>query len=246
MAVLKAIGPPGSIPFIAFCLLLALIAAYVWPRSKRLARNWLWFVVIAHTAMALPLVANLIAGALPRVAVAQAGALQNLDTLFVLDGDNRVGRVRAGAEAARASPNARVHVVGGHWWLPDALVEAGIARTRITHDYAPEDTRQQMDEIERLLASQPDGRKAVVASRLQMPRVAGLVRAGGLHLALIASPIDTEPPTTGWRLLVPSYYALRVSRDAIYEHAALAYYDWRGWIQIEASEQRAEARDSDA
>jgi uncharacterized SAM-binding protein YcdF (DUF218 family) len=236
MGVLKVIGPPGSIPFIAFCLLLALIAAYVWPRSKRLARNWLWFVVIAHTTMALPLVANAIAGALPRVAVTRPDAQHDFDTLFVLDGDNRVGRVQAGAEAAGASPNAMVYVVGGHWWLPDALVEAGVARARITHDYKPADTRQQMDEIKRLLTGQPDGRKAIVASRLQMPRVAGLARAGGLHLSLIASPIDTEPPTTGWRLVVPSYYALRVSRDAIYEHAALTYYGWQGWIQLEASE----------
>ena len=236
MGVLKVIGPPGSVPFIAFCLLLALIAAFVWPRSRRLARNWLWFVVIAHATIALPLVANALADALPRVAVTRPGAQHDLDTLFVLDGDNRVGRVRAGAEAARASPNATVHVVGGHWWLINALVEAGVARTRITIDYEPADTRQQMDQIQRLHTGQPDGRKAVVASRLQMPRVAGLARAGGLHLSLIASPIDTEPPTAGWRLLVPSYYALRVSRDAIYEHAALAYYGWQGWIQLEASE----------
>ena len=53
-------------------------------------------------------------------------------------------------------------------------------------------------------------------------------RAGSA--ALIVSPIDTEPATSGWRLVVPTYYALRVSRDAIYEHAALALYTWRGWI----------------
>jgi hypothetical protein len=29
---------------------------------------------------------------------------------------------------------------------------------------------------------------------------------------------------------VPTYIALRVSRDALYEHAALAYYRSRGWI----------------
>jgi uncharacterized SAM-binding protein YcdF (DUF218 family) len=231
MAVLKAIGSPGSVPFIAFCLLVALMAAYVWPRSKRLARGWLWIVVIGHTVIALPLVANAIAGALPSVTVADADTLPVLDTLFVLDGDNRVGRVRAGAAAAAASPTTRLHVVGGHFWLVDALVEAGVAPARVTHDYEPADTRQQMDEIKRFLASQPAGRSAIIASRLQMPRVAGLVRAAGLPLALIASPIDTEPPTSGWRLCVPSYYALRVSRDAIYEHAALAYYGWKGWIQ---------------
>ena len=29
---------------------------------------------------------------------------------------------------------------------------------------------------------------------------------------------------------VPSYSALRVSRDALYELAALEYYERRGWI----------------
>lgn len=230
MGVLKAIGPPGTIPFIAFCLLLALVAAYVWPRSKRLARNWLWGVAIAHGVMALPLVANAIANALPNVLVTTPGAAGNLDTVFVLDGDNRVARVRTGAELAKASPQTRLHVVGGHWWLLEELQTAGIAASRITHEYEPADTRQQIAEIRQRLASQPAGHNALVASRLQMPRVAGLLRNAGLDLTLIASPIDTEPPTAGWRLLVPSYYALRVSRDAIYEHAALFYYHWRGWI----------------
>jgi hypothetical protein len=31
-------------------------------------------------------------------------------------------------------------------------------------------------------------------------------------------------------LYIPTYTALRVSRDALYEHAALAYYGWRRWI----------------
>jgi hypothetical protein len=63
-----------------------------------------------------------------------------------------------------------------------------------------------------------------------MPRVAALAQTAGLELDLLASPVDQEPPTEGvWRL-VPTYLALRVSRDAIYEHAALAYYRWRGWI----------------
>jgi uncharacterized SAM-binding protein YcdF (DUF218 family) len=236
MVVLKAIGPPGSPTFIAFCLLVAVLAAYFWQRNKRLARYWLWSVVVGHVVLSLPLVANWIGGALPRVAVAQPGSLHGLDALFVLDGDNRVGRVRAGAEAARASETATIHVIGGHFWIVDALVEAGIPRARITHDFLPADTRQQLEEIERLLVTRPAGRGAIIASRLQMPRVAGLIRADRLDLALIASPIDTEPPTSGWRLWVPSYYALRVSRDAIYEHAALAYYGWRGWIRKEASE----------
>jgi hypothetical protein len=33
-----------------------------------------------------------------------------------------------------------------------------------------------------------------------------------------------------WQFL-PTYASLLVSRDALYEYAALAYYRWRGWIR---------------
>jgi uncharacterized SAM-binding protein YcdF (DUF218 family) len=230
MEVIKSIGPPGSVPFITFCCLIALVLAFVWPRSGWLARTWLWTVFAGHMILALPVVANGIAGALPPVQASPPNSLRDLNTVFVLDGDNRRGRVRSAVEAAQASPAAAVIVLGGSPWLEGALGEAGIGPNRITYDYRPQDTRAQMDELERQTTG--GGRRvAVVASRLQMPRVAGLARAAGLPASLVASPIDTEPPTSGWRLVVPSYYALRVSRDAIYEHAALALYRWRGWIR---------------
>jgi uncharacterized SAM-binding protein YcdF (DUF218 family) len=229
--VLKTIGPPGSVPFIVFCILIGIALAYVWPRSRRLSRTWLWVVFVAHTVLALPVVANTIAAGLPPVEVTDPAALRNLDTLFVLDGDNRRGRVRSAAQAASASPRAAVVILGGEDWLLDALAAAGVPSTRISHEYQPADTRQQMAAVQRSAAQTPRAHTALVASRLQMPRVAGLVRTAGLSCALVASPIDTEPATSGWRLFVPSYYALRVSRDAIYEHAALAYYARQGWIR---------------
>jgi uncharacterized SAM-binding protein YcdF (DUF218 family) len=226
---IKAVGPPGSIPFIALCVLIGIVLAYVWPRNGKLARAWLGFAFIAHAILALPIVANTIAGGLPPVAVSEPAALRGLDTLFVLDGDNRRGRTRSAALAAAASPGAAVVVLGGESWLIDALAEAGVRSNRIAHEQRPTDTRQQISVLQRMSAEAP-GHTALVASRLQMPRVAALARKTGLTTALIASPIDTEPATSGWRLFIPSYYALRVSRDAIYEHAALAYYARRGWI----------------
>jgi uncharacterized SAM-binding protein YcdF (DUF218 family) len=228
--VLKAIGPPGAIPFVACCVLVGIVMAFVWPRNRRLARVWLWFVFIAHMVLALPVVANAIADGLPPVEVSEPGALRNLNTLFVLDGDNRRGRVRSAAQAALTSPDAAIVILGGHSWLTNAMAEVGVAPTRISIDYDPPDTRGQVAALQRRM-SQTSGHTAVVASRLQMPRVAALVRDAGLSAALIASPIDTEPPTSGWRLFAPSYYALRVSRDAIYEYVALAYYARKGWIR---------------
>lgn len=230
ITILKVIGPPGSISFIGVCGLIAVLMTYAWPKNRRLARFWLSFVVIAHLILAVPLVANAIADGLPHVASADAAALREIDTIFVLDGDNRRGRVRRAAQASEASPASIVRILGGEPWLVDALEEAGIRRSRLQVDYGSSNTREQIAAMRQMIAEPGTGRSAVIASRLQLPRVAALSRLAGVPALLLASPIDTEPPTSGWRTLVPSYYALRVSRDAIYEYFALRYYSWRGWI----------------
>ena len=100
------------------------------------------------------------------------------------------------------------------------------------HQPAPVNTREQVAWVERFVAGAGVGasRSAMVVSRLQVPRVAALAARSGVHMPLLASPLDREPATTGsWRL-IPSYGALCASRDAIYELAALRYYRWRGWI----------------
>jgi hypothetical protein len=81
------------------------------------------------------------------------------------------------------------------------------------------------------LAGGPDAdRAAIVVSRLQMPRVAAMARAAGLDIILVPSPMDVEPPVKGLRYFLPSLAALTLSRDALYELAALPYYRWRGWL----------------
>jgi hypothetical protein len=57
-----------------------------------------------------------------------------------------------------------------------------------------------------------------------------MARAMGLDIQTVPSPIDDEPPRTGIKRVVPSYIGLRVSRDALYEHMAIAYYTRKGWI----------------
>jgi uncharacterized SAM-binding protein YcdF (DUF218 family) len=229
ITILKAIGPPGSVPFIGFCGLIALVVTYVWPKNARLARAWLAFVVIGHLTLAVPVVANGIADHLPRVVTADATEFRDIEIVFVFDGDNRRGRVSSAAQLSAASPTSVIWILGGEPWLVDALAETGVARSRIKQDNRSSDTRGQMADVRRLAAQHPAGRTAIVASRLQMPRVAELSRADNVSSLLVASPVDVEPPTSGWRVYLPTYYALRVSRDAIYEHVALAYYGWRGW-----------------
>jgi hypothetical protein len=193
-------------------------------------RVWFGLVALLYLFLGLPAVATAIADELGPVRTTAGGALAPLDTLIVFDGDNRRGRVR---ESLRVFTEARPRTVSvlGADWLVRALVGAGIPADRIAHDNTTENTRDQIDSIRRLMATTPGLRVAIVASRLQMPRVAGLVDTARLSVSLVASPIDTEPPTTGFWQFVPMYKALRVSRDALYEHAALAYYRRQGWIK---------------
>jgi uncharacterized SAM-binding protein YcdF (DUF218 family) len=227
LSLFKAIGAPGSVPFLALCLAAGLIVIYLWPRNRALGRTWLLGVWCGYVLLSLPWIANTIANRLPPLAA--QSARRPLDVLIVLDGDNWLGRVRQAGEAfSVASP--RVVWLLGDAGLLDSLQEAGIPRTRIVHASGEPTTRDQMTRVRALMAVEQPGPSAVIASRLQMPRVAALAQALDLHVALIPSPLDREPPTSGaWRF-IPTYTALRVSQDALYEHAALAYYRWHGWI----------------
>jgi hypothetical protein len=144
-----------------------------------------------------------------------------------LDGDNRRGRVSEAVKAYRELTPATV-VVSGEDWLVDHLQDAGIPPSHIRQDKQSATTRQQMDMVTALRSQRS---VAIIASRLQMPRVAALARQKRIALLLRASPVDIEPPTSGFRALLPSYAGLRVSRDAFYERVALCYYQSRGWIR---------------
>jgi uncharacterized SAM-binding protein YcdF (DUF218 family) len=221
--------PPGSIGFLLVFTALGLALFLVGPRTRRVASHALFGLYGCYVVLAVPRGADGIANRLPGYASSDPRSSHSVDVLIVLDGDNRRGRVRAALEVHTRNPQAELWVLGDQW-VVDALVQAGLPANRIVHEAEAQTTRDQVTRVRRLAAEQPNRRIAIVASRLQMPRVAALARAASLDIALVPSAIDDEPPTAGARRFIPSYVALRVSRDALYEHAALAYYRWRGWI----------------
>jgi hypothetical protein len=229
LTAVKALGAPGSIPFLILCCLVSLLLLFVWPRSRRLARAWLGVVLVGYLMLSLPVVAGAIAGALPRVPPERVFADGPVASLIVFDGDNRHGRVR---EAKRIYDLARPETVWllGDAWMWDALWRAGVPYDAIKHDPATPTTRHQIAWVQKYMSGNGGGRAVVVASRLQMPRIAALTETGAIAVLLAPSPADTEPGTAGLMQFVPTYYALRISRDALYEHAALVYYERRGWI----------------
>ena len=225
-ALVKQAASPGSIGFAILCI--SLWALLVLLHRQRLAAWVLALSVSFYLVLAMPSTASLIVRSLPPFEIRQPD-IGHLDTLVVFDGDNRVGRSRASMNAYETMRPSSVVVIGEPW-LVDALVAGGISADKVISDESPATTRDQVVWMKRRKLSHPTERTAVVASCLQMPRVAGLIEAAGLTVGLLPSPVDDLPTFTGPRRFAPSYLALRMGRDAIYEHAALAYYRWRGWI----------------
>jgi uncharacterized SAM-binding protein YcdF (DUF218 family) len=228
LRIVKMVGAPGSPLLLAVGLVVGVAIIVLWPRRRTAGRLWLVAIVSTYLALGLPWTANAIARRLPVVADPTPPS-RALDTLIVLHGDNWQGRVRLAAQVFSTSA-PRVVWLLGDGGLPDALQEAGIPRTRVRSVPGDLNTRDQMTRVSGLPGVRRAGATAIIASRLHMPRVAALARARGLDLVLLPSPLDTEPPESGPSLFVPTYAALQLSRDALYEHAALAYYRWRRWI----------------
>ena len=234
LSVGKPIDAPGSIEFLFLCLGIGLCFWLIWPRNGRLARRWLMSVFILYLVLALPITAKTIAGQLPAIGTdAVWDPLTPIDALVIFDGDNRRGRVRAAAMAFTQSKPQTTWVLGSEaLWFEPELPLVGIPASAVQFDSSTLNTRDQIAWVERRIAAQPGARVAVVASRLQAPRIDGMFRVAGLtSVSLVPAPIDIEPPVSGAALLVPAHSALRVSRDALYEHMALAYYRHNGWTR---------------
>jgi hypothetical protein len=228
---LKQIGGPAFEWFFLFCVLLGLFVRWWRPATARAVRWSLLALVSVYLVLSLPFIANLISGGLPAVpTVTRPSAPGPVDLLVVMDGDNRRGRVRAGIEVNAVAAPREVWVLG-NGWLIEQLSAGGVPRNRIFHDAFLATTRDQLASLAQLAARRPGWTVAVIVSRLQAPRMAFLLEQSHLSVRLIESPADVEPATAGALVFVPTYYALRVSRDAIYEHVALRYYRWHGWIK---------------
>jgi uncharacterized SAM-binding protein YcdF (DUF218 family) len=184
-------------------------------------------VVASYVVLSLPVVSRLIDRRL--MAFTQGvdpSSDSGVQTIIVLDGDNRRGRLARTLSLWKSTSPRRV-IVSGQEWLADRLVEAGVPTKAVERETEASTTLEQIAWLTRIDA---DPRTvAVVASRLQTPRVQALLRKAGIQPRLVPASIDAEPPDAGWTCFVPSYAALRLSRDAIYELVALRYYRARGW-----------------
>jgi len=230
---LKLVGAPGSYGFLILCSAFGLFLIHVWPRRPILGRAWLFAVISAYLVLATPVAAHRIADTLTQYRpVPELTRLPTADVVITLGGDNVRGRASETLRAYKAWPSARIILFGDDWLL-EQLLEAGIPAGQITHDPRPPNTLEQMVAVRDYGRTHQHEATAVVASRLQMPRIAAIADTMQLHITLLPSPADVEPPRAGPGRWLPRYTALRISRDAIYEYAALIYYRWKGFTQVD-------------
>ena len=236
---LKVVGAPGSIGFLALCCGVGLFLTHVWPRRPVLGGTWLFAVLCAYVVLGTPVVAQDIADTLSGYRpVPELARLAPPDVIVAFGGDNVRGRARETLRAFAAWPSARI-VLFGDDWLLEQLLDGGIPAGQITHDPRPPNTLEQMVAVRDYVRTHPHEATAVVASRLQMPRIAALADAMRFPVMLLPSPADVEPPRAGPGRWLPRYTALRISRDAIYEHAALVYYRWKGLTMADRNSPRS-------
>jgi uncharacterized SAM-binding protein YcdF (DUF218 family) len=226
---LKQALTPGSPPFLAATVLAVWFVRRRYPDRPRLGQACLLAVAVFYVLISSPIVARAVGDRLVPPSVNASEQAGPIDSIITLDGDNRRGRLAETLRLWRTGHPSKVIVLGGTW-LVDGLRAGGMPHTLIQQNAGPGTTREQMAWVERYGSSNPHARVVLIASRLQAPRVRGLMKMAGLPATLVAAPVDVEPPRSGIRLAVPSYTALRVTRDALYEHAAYAYYQYRGWI----------------
>jgi hypothetical protein len=232
LSIVKAIDADGSTQLILAGALPAVFLAVVWPRKWSWVRRWCWLVGPVYLLLTLPIVAHALAASLADRGDGYREPDGPVSTLVIFDGDNRRGRLRAARATIEASPPSEVWVLGVQpEWFQEEMPGEGIGLDRVRFDATTGTTRAQLAWVAEYQSAHPSAAVAVVVSRMQAARVAGIAAARGMsRLPIIGAEASREPATSGVWQLVPSRDAWNVSRDAIYEHLALAYYERSGWI----------------
>jgi uncharacterized SAM-binding protein YcdF (DUF218 family) len=231
MLFLKTVLLPGTF---AFALLVGVVAALLMCRSglsRRVGAALAALVAAGYLVLALPYTAGRLSaplrqfGRLPETS--QAG---DVSAILLLTGDSTHARFSEALRLSRILQDAPVIVSGsisGTTTLRDDLVAEGLSPARIIVESASDTTRQQAVNVAALVQSRRLGRVVLVASAIHMPRALAVFRANGVDAVPSASPTRS---ITGLPRFRPAREALRLSRESAYEHVALAYYRWRGWI----------------
>jgi hypothetical protein len=225
LGLLKWIGAPGSLTFLALCCGTGLLLR--WAGYVRAGKVWLFAVYLSYVVGGLPPVSRFIESKLQPLPPLPNDALSapDIDAIVVLHGDNVLGRVRETLRLADSS-TAPIVVALGDESFCRMVEEAGVPAPRLRCRSGPSTTRAQLLDVQEQIRRGVFKHPVLVASRLQMPRIRGVLAVTGVAATLAPSAVDDEPGR-----YLPSYLALRISRDALYEHVAIWHYRRQGWIE---------------
>ena len=225
---LKLVGSHGLAELLAASMLLAVVMTVGGWRSVRWVGLCLSAMWGAYLTLGMPIVAHLLADSLTtwRPSI-DLSALPPPGAIMVLSGDNPDGRAREALRAHQTWPAAPVVVLGEAWFL-GTLQGKGIPLAAMTQNPVPDNTLEQMVAVFEFAQRHSGSPPAVIASTLQMPRVKAFAEGLGVTLEFLPTAIDDEPSRAGAARWWPTIGARRISREALYEHAALVYYRWRG------------------
>lgn len=108
------------------------------------------------------------------------------------------------------------------------LIDAGVPAARILIEIDSLTTRDQALNLPDTLRARRIHSFVLVTSAVHMPRAAAALQAVGMD-PIPSSAVDPFVSANRWSVM-PSRAALRLSRMAIYEYGAVAYYWSRGWF----------------
>ena len=219
----KSVGGPGSLRLLAVLAVIIVAWSFLWPRRPRSGGLLFAAICVIYLVMALPVVAGALASRLPPAPSPTDADIRDIQTLFIFDGDNRFGRMREFERIYALARPRQIFLLGRLSVYKDLLLMP-IPREGLHHDQLSYNTSTQVERVATLMAGGGADHPAILVSRLQFPRVQAFVRQAGLPVLVVPAPLDEEPSQVGLKRWVPSLAALAVTRDALYELAALAYY----------------------
>ena len=229
--VAKTLFAPGTMPFAVLVAGAGALLAVRRGRSRRLGVS-IWVALAGvYFVLALPATAErLSAGLMKFDRLHDVHDARGASTIVMISGDSAHARV---VETLRLFHLLRPRwIVGsGPPEMREALIAAGVPSERIIAEVMAQTTRQQAVAVAELVRARELGPVVLVASAIHMPRALGAFQAVGL--SVVPSPSATRQ-IAGLPRYWPAYDGLRLSREAIYEHVAIAYYRWKGWMADDA------------
>lgn len=258
---LKAYFIPGSESFLLLALVIGVVLFNINSATRKWGAGGLVAVAVLYLLMSVPTVAGAFERALMDSSqpIREAAEAVGAETIVVLSGGSVTYRARGGeinelsdSTSLRVLEAARLYELLGAAQIvasggadavvgtltPESvpmleeLVAAGVPPDRIWLESHSGSTREQAENLARLLKGEGLERFVLVTSPIHMRRALAVMRANGLDPVPSPSAQHSDGHIVTRGGLLPHPAALDASHAAMREALALAYYALQGWIDL--------------